>query len=78
MQERDVPTQIWNDTYTQNMVKKVPYAEMRFFFCTHARLWGRPPRWQLPRGKLQVFFDQGSLLVPQHQELYYFIFLLSI
>ena len=39
-----------------NMVKKVPYAEMRFFFCTHARLydlptrrpthWGRPPRWQ--------------------------------
>ena len=40
-----------------NMVKKVPYAELRFFFCTHARLydlqtrrptlWGRPPRWQL-------------------------------
>ena len=39
------------------MVKKVPYAEMRFFFCTHARLydlptrrltlWGRPPCWQL-------------------------------
>ena len=37
--------------------KKVPYAEMRFLFCTHVRLydlptrrptlWGRPPRWQL-------------------------------
>ena len=31
--------------------KKVPYAEMRFFFCTHVRLYDlptrRPPRWQL-------------------------------
>ena len=36
--------------------KRVPYGEMRFSFCTHARLydlptrrptlWGRPPRWQ--------------------------------
>ena len=36
--------------------KKVPYAEMRFFFCTHAWLYdlptrqltlcGWPPRWQ--------------------------------
>ena len=36
--------------------KKVPYAKMRFFFYTHARLydlptrrpilWDRPPRWQ--------------------------------
>ena len=37
--------------------KKVPYAKMRFFFCTHVQLydlptrrptlWVRPPRWQL-------------------------------
>ena len=56
MLERDVRTQIWSITYTQIWSKKVPYAEMRFFFCTHARLydlptrrptlWGRPPRWQ--------------------------------
>ena len=60
MQERDVPTQIWSTTYTQIWSKKS--AEMRFFFCTHARLydlptprptlWGRPPRWQLGNSKI--------------------------
>ena len=45
MQERDVPTQIWDITYTQIWSRKGPlYAEMRFFFCTHAWLYDLPTR----------------------------------
>ena len=46
------------------MVKKVPYTEMRFFFCTHVwvydlptqqpTLWGQPPRWQLIANNLLI------------------------
>ena len=39
MQKLDITTQIWSITYTQIWSKKVPYAEMRFFFCTHVRLY---------------------------------------
>ena len=30
------------------MVKKVLYAEMRFFFCTHTRLYDLPTQWPTP------------------------------
>ena len=56
------------------MVKKVPYTEMRFFFCTHAQLydlptrrptlWGRPPRWQLFSSKP----ISGSVKKPDEKE----------
>ena len=43
--------------------KRVPYAEMRFFFCTHAQLYDLPTRWpSRPSGVGRLVGNEDSIL----------------